>query len=190
MTLKEKVISVIHKAALSSKGIRTPLTPIGATFFIILTALFVILSLQVDKILRFPKILSEPLSIIISIPVLLIGLLICLWTVLLFGKARGTPVPINPPPKLVVTGPYAYCRNPMLTGVFIQLFGLAIWFGSISLFFIFTPLYILLHVAELKAIEEPELARRLGEEYLEYKKSTPMFFPNLRIKSNENGNST
>jgi protein-S-isoprenylcysteine O-methyltransferase Ste14 len=73
----------------------------------------------------------------------------------------------------------------MLTGVFLLLFGLAIWFGSVSLFFIFAPLYILLHVVELKTIEEPELARRLGREYLEYKKSTPMFIPRLRAKSIE-----
>jgi len=92
-------------------------------------------------------------------------------------------LPINPPTKLITTGPYAYCRNPMLTGVFLLLFGLAIQFRSVSLFFIFTPLYILLHVIELKAIEEPELARRLGKKYLEYKKSTPMFIPRLSAKS-------
>ena len=67
----------------------------------------------------------------------------------------------------------------MLTGVFLILFGLAIWYGSISLFFIFTPLYILLHVVELKKIEEPELAKRLGKEYLEYKKVTPCASPKL-----------
>ncbi len=183
MTFRERVISVIHKAATSSKGIRIPLTPIGAIFFLLLTASFVVLSRQVDRMLGFPKFLSEPLSIILSVPVLLVGLLICLWTVLLFVREKGSPVPINPPPKVITSGPYAYCRNPMLAGVFILLFGFAIWFGSISLFFIFTPLYILLHVVELKAIEEPELARRLGKEYLDYKKSTPMFFPGLREKS-------
>jgi protein-S-isoprenylcysteine O-methyltransferase Ste14 len=185
MTLRKKVISIIHKAATSSKGIRTPLTPIGAIFFLLLTASFVILSQQVDKMLGFSSPLSESLSILLSVPVLLVGLLLCLWTVLLFLRAKGTPVPINPPRKVITTGPYAYCRNPMLTGVFLLLFGLAIWYGSISLFFIFTPLYILLHVVELKMIEEPELAERFGEEYLEYKKSTPMFIPSVRAKSDE-----
>ena len=32
---------------------------------------------------------------------------------------------------------------------------------------------------ELKIIEEPELEKRLGKEYLEYKKRTPMFIPHL-----------
>ena len=44
-------------------------------------------------------------------------------------------------------------------------------------FFIFTPLFILINVMELKMIEEPELAMRLGKPYLEYRAKTPMFFP-------------
>ena len=32
---------------------------------------------------------------------------------------------------------------------------------------------------ELKAIEEPELEMRLGKDYLDYKKKTPMFFPKM-----------
>lgn len=102
-----------------------------------------------------------------------------LWSVLHFVKVKGTPVPFNPPPKLVTTGPYTYVRNPMLTGLFILLFGLGVLFRSISLVSIFTPLFILLNLLELKAIEEPELEKRLGKEYLEYKKRVPMFIPRL-----------
>jgi protein-S-isoprenylcysteine O-methyltransferase Ste14 len=70
----------------------------------------------------------------------------------------------------------------MLTGVFMLLFGLGILFGSVSVIFVFTPLFILFNVWELKAIEEPELAKRLGEEYVEYKKNTPMFIPDFGAK--------
>jgi protein-S-isoprenylcysteine O-methyltransferase Ste14 len=105
-----------------------------------------------------------------------------LWSILHFIKIKGTPVPFNPPPKLVNTGPYFYVRNPMLSGVFILMFGFGILFNSISLAFIFTPLFILFNYVELKAIEEPELEKRLGKDYLEYKKNVPMFFP--RFKKN------
>jgi protein-S-isoprenylcysteine O-methyltransferase Ste14 len=47
--------------------------------------------------------------------------------------------------------------------------------------FIFTPLFILINVWELKAIEEPELLKRLGQDYIEYRKRTPMFFPGFGI---------
>jgi len=119
----------------------------------------------------------------VSFFILSIGLFLMLWSILHFIKIKGTPVPFNPPPKLVITGPYAYVRNPMLSGVFILLFGFGILFNSISLVFIFTPIFILLNFLELKAIEEPELEKRLGKDYSKYKKRVPMFFPKLgRIK--------
>jgi len=65
----------------------------------------------------------------------------------------------------------------MLLGVFVFLFGLGIVLASISMVFLFTPLFILSNVSEIKHIEEPELVRRLGEQYLEYRRRTPMFFP-------------
>ena len=65
----------------------------------------------------------------------------------------------------------------MVTGVFILLFGLGILFDSVSLAFIVTPIFILLNVLELRAIEEPELEKRLGKEYIEYRKMVPMFIP-------------
>ena len=68
----------------------------------------------------------------------------------------------------------------MLTGVFVFLFGLGIAVDSISLACVFTPLYVLVNVWELKEIEEPELVRRLGDEYIEYRRQTPMFVPGLR----------
>jgi protein-S-isoprenylcysteine O-methyltransferase Ste14 len=66
----------------------------------------------------------------------------------------------------------------MLTGVFVFLFGVGLWLNSISLVFFFTPLFIIFIVWEVKQIEEPELIRRLGSDYVEYRKRTPMFLPN------------
>jgi len=59
------------------------------------------------------------------------------------------------------------------------MFGIGFWIGSFSLILVFTPLFILVNTLELKIIEEPELERRLGREYIEYKKKTPMFIPGL-----------
>ncbi len=180
MSLREKLIGIFYKAAISSNKVRNILTPVGALFFFSIIALFVVLSLWVDKLFGFPKFLPTSLSIILSASILAIGLFLILWSVLHFVKVKGTPVPFNPPPKLVVTGPYAYVRNPMLSGVFILLFGLGVLLRSISLIFIFTPLFILLNTLELKAIEEPELEKRLGKDYVEYKKRVPMFIPQMK----------
>ncbi len=138
--------------------------------------------MEVDKFVGFPKFLVMPLNMIVSAPILLVGLFLILWSVQQFLKAKGTPVPFNPPPKLVTSGPYAYIRNPMLTGLFILLFGLGLLFASLSLIFIFTPLFILLNILELKTVEEPELEKRFGKEYLQYKKRVPMFIPRLNLR--------
>jgi protein-S-isoprenylcysteine O-methyltransferase Ste14 len=99
---------------------------------------------------------------------------------------QGTPVPFNPPPKVVNTGPYRLARNPMLTGVFMFLFGIGFCVNSFSLVIFFTPLYVLVNVWELKKIEEPELIMRFGDEYIEYRKDTPMFIPRCRSKKEVN----
>ena len=176
---------MFYKVATSTRKVRILFTPIGAVIFFSLVGLFIVVSLQMDKFSKFPKLLPTPLNVTVSITILAIGSFLMLWSLLHFIKAKGTPVPFNPPPKLVTIGPYAYVRNPMLTGVFILLFGLGILFRSVSLVFIFAPLFILINVLELKAIEEPELERRLGKEYLEYKKRIRMFIPRLKVKTNK-----
>ncbi|MFC1885351.1 methyltransferase family protein [Thermodesulfobacteriota bacterium] len=163
-------------AATGSRRIRLFLTPIVGLSYFLFASFFVILSFFCDKFFGFPDILPTPFNIIFSVPLMLIGLFLMFWSVFHFIKVKGTPVPFNPPPKLVDSGPYAYIRNPMLSGIFLFLFGIGLVYGSISLVFIFTPLFILINVIELKTIEEPELEKRLGQEYLEYRKKTPMFF--------------
>lgn len=86
-------------------------------------------------------------------------------------------MPFNPPPKLVTTGPYTYVRNPMITGFFILLAGIGLFLNSVSFLFILLPLLIFFAIWEIRVIEEPELEKRLGERYIEYKKNTPMFIP-------------
>lgn len=195
MNLREKLadklrfefaIEFFYKVATGSRRIRTLLTPVGLIIFISLIVLFIVVSLQVDKFIGLPELLPASLNVIMSAPILAIGLFLMLWSNLNFIKAKGMGVPFNPPPKLVITGPYTYVRNPMLTGVFIVLFGLGVLFKSISLVFIFTPLFILINVLELIAIEEPESEKRLGKEYVDYKKMVPMFIPRLgRIKDKD-----
>ena len=179
MTLKTRWIDTIYRLATGSQKIRNFFTPIGALFYSLLIFLFVVLSLQLDRLLGIAQIIPERISIIIAIPIFFLALVLIGWSVLNFLKARGTPVPSNPPPKLVASGPYAFVRNPMLSGIFTLLIGLSAFFGSISLLALFTPLFIAINVWELKAIEEPELLKRLGHDYMEYRKKTPMFFPRV-----------
>jgi len=178
-SFRNKLINLFYKTATGSKKVRNFLTPIGVIFFFSLIGLFIIMFLWIDKLLHFPQLISYPLNLSVSLFILTLGLFLMLWSILHFIKVKGTPVPFNPPPRLVNTGPYSYVRNPMLGGVFMLMFGFGILFRSISLVFIFTPIFILLNFLELKTIEEPELEKRLGKDYSKYKKRVPMFFPRL-----------
>ena len=177
MRIRERWIHLLHRAATGTRKTRTLLTPVGIAVFGVFTASFVLAAVWVDRLLGLPGLLPESARLPVSIPVTALGVAVTAWSVAHFARVQGTPVPFNPPPKVVRTGPYRYARNPMLTGVFLILFGLGFAVNSVSLVFFFTPLYILVHVWELKEIEEPELVKRLGAEYVEYRRRTPMFVP-------------
>lgn len=179
MNIRERWIDMLHRAAKGSKRTRTLLTPLGVTIFGAFTAAFVLAALLVDRLLGLPSLLPEGARLSVSLPVMVLGAGVTAWSALHFMRVKGTPVPFNPPPRVVESGPYRYARNPMLTGVFVLLFGLGLGVDSFSLVVVFTPLYILFNVWELKAIEEPELVKRFGDEYIEYRKRTPMFVPRV-----------
>ncbi len=186
MAFRNSWINLLHRAATGTKKTRTLLMPVGVTFFGAFTALFVFAAILVDRLLNLPGLLPEGARLPVSVPMIAIGLAVTAWSAFHFLNVRGTPVPFNPPPKVVNTGPYRYARNPMLTGVFLFLFGIGFIVNSVSLVFFFTPLYVLINVWELKKIEEPELIMRLGDEYIEYRMDTPMFIPRCRSKKEVN----
>ena len=179
MEIRERWINLLHRAATGTKKTRTLLTPIGVAIFGVFTALFVLAALWVDRLLSLPSLLSEGARFPVSIPLIAVGVAFTAWSGFHFLRVKGTPVPFNPPPEVVTTGPYRYARNPMLTGVFLILFGLGFAFGSFSLVLFFTPLFILVNLWELKKIEEPELVKRFGDTYIDYQRQTPMFIPGL-----------
>ena len=177
MSNREKWALTINKAAKGGNKLLTPLTLLGFIFFLSFNIGFIALALWLDKLLKLPGILPSPWEKIIAAPLIFIGLFFMIWSVGNFLKARGTPVPFNPPKILVIAGPYAYSRNPMMTGLFGLLFGLGVLWNSIMLTFVITPLIVAISVMELKKVEEPELEERFGNDYLEYKKRVPMFVP-------------
>lgn len=178
--MREWIINLIYKGATSTKRIRMILTPVVGTLFLCFVLLAIFISFYMDRFFGFPKFISRLYGVALSLPFLIMGASLWIWSVWKFLKTEGTPVPINPPPKLITDGPYAYSRNPMITGVFVMLAGIGILFGSISLTFIVIPLFMLISILEFKYIEEPELEKRFGKEYAEYRDRTPIMIPKIR----------
>jgi len=166
-----------------SKGQRLiALIPACLFFLIGIPFALVILSPFIDAYLRLPKFVLEPLNIIIALFLIIPSLSFSAWSVWVqFKIGEGTPIPMMPTQKLVVDGPYAYCRNPMTLGMIIFYFGISVWIGSLSSIGL-TMLFTVLIIAYVKLVEEKELEARFGEEYIKYKKRTPFLIPKRRKK--------
>jgi protein-S-isoprenylcysteine O-methyltransferase Ste14 len=91
-------------------------------------------------------------------------------------RGKGTPLPLDPPRKLVVVGPYKVVRNPMYWAVAMVLVGEAALFHSVALvewaaaLLAAASLFVLL-------VEEPSLRQKFGEEYEEYCRRVPRWLP-------------
>ena len=136
----------------------------------------------------FDKI-AFPFSGIFGFVLLAIGLFLFTQSILLFIKiGNGTLAPWNPTKKLVVKSLYRHVRNPMILGVVIILLAESFLLKSAYilawaiLFFFINCIYFIFK-------EEPDLEKRFGEEYRDYKKNVPRWL--LRIKGwrpEEDGN--
>lgn len=175
-----RLADLFHSVATGPRRRRELLTPVGLLVFGGTLALVILGGLYTDRLAGLPRLLPGVVGAAAGATLLAAGALLSGWCVARFFKARGTPVPLNPPEELIVSGPYAWVRNPMLTGVFSALVGVGLLLHSVGIGLIWTPVYVLVHVAELKRVEEPELKRRFGVAYADYQARVPMFIPRLR----------
>ncbi len=83
----------------------------------------------------------------------------------------GTPAPIAPTQKLVVTGLYRYVRNPMYVSVLTVILGQALLFGDLRLILLGALVWLAAHVF-LVGYEERRLEREFGSRYRIYRTNT------------------
>ena len=96
-------------------------------------------------------------------------------------RGRGTPLPMDPPKKLVVEGPYRIVRNPMYWGVGFVMLGEGAVFHSFALVELVAAFVVGVNVFVL-LYEEPTLRRKFGEEYEVYCKRVPRWLPRFRAR--------
>jgi protein-S-isoprenylcysteine O-methyltransferase Ste14 len=102
------------------------------------------------------------------------------WGFALRGK--GTPLPMDPPKKLVVVGPYRIVRNPMYWSVAFVMLGEAAVFHSAALLQLVAAFAVGVILFVL-SIEEPGLRAKFGAEYEQYCAQVPRWLPRIRRRA-------
>jgi protein-S-isoprenylcysteine O-methyltransferase Ste14 len=113
----------------------------------------------------------------VGYPLLALGALLVLACLSLFVlRGRGTPAPFDPPRTFVAAGPYRYVRNPMYLGAWLLLAGFGLVRRSPSILLLSLALLLAAHLFVV-LVEEPGLARRFGESYEAYRRTTNRWIP-------------
>lgn len=152
-------------------------------FLALIAGIPLLLHGKLDASLGLPAILTPPSNFYLGAVVLLAGAALYTCTILLFARiGQGTQTPLMPTQRLVTSGPFAYSRNPMVSGVILLITGLGIMVNSYA--FIAIGLIIpLSYLVFIKLVEEKELEIRFGEEYRQYKRRMPFLIPTFRKKT-------
>ena len=110
----------------------------------------------------------------------IVGIVLAVQTIRLFYKlGKGTLAPWDPTNKLIVTGPYAYMRNPMISGVLLILAGESLMLASCAIG-IWAVVFLIINMIYFPLSEEPALRKRFGKEYDEYCQNVPRYIPRLK----------
>ncbi len=178
--LMELLLSFTH----GSYSIRYKLFSLipGSVVFLVISPLFLFyLSRYLSHFI--PISWSRNLEANIAVAALLIAIGLMSWAMLaLWIDGKGTPAPITPTKKLVTSGPYQFCRNPIELGTDIYFLALGTWFDNLTTGILCMLMGMALGYGYIKIIEERELKLRFAESYEEYLASTPLFLPRLGIK--------
>jgi protein-S-isoprenylcysteine O-methyltransferase Ste14 len=121
---------------------------------------------------HFPLQIAGVLLITVTLPVLLDS----------FARFAlegfGTPAPVLPTRRLIVTGLYRYVRNPMYVAVFSIILGQALLFGNVRVLEYAALVWMAFHLFVL-LYEEPAMRRTFPQEYAVFCKNVPRWIPRL-----------
>ena len=93
-------------------------------------------------------------------------------------EGLGTPAPVAPPRRLVVTGEFRYVRNPIYIAILAVIVGQALLLGR-AVLLADAAVTALVFAAWVRIYEEPTLRRQFGEEYETYRRAVPAWLPRL-----------
>lgn len=150
----------------------------GVLFLFLIPYLLVRVLPAVDELLGLPLLSLGYINLVLGGLMVLLGAIYALWSIISqLTRAKGTPLPMMATQKLLIDGPFKHSRNPMGFGAICMYLGMAIIVGSITSIIV-VIFFLLLLVLWIKKVEEKEMEIRFGQDYVDYKKTTPFMIPN------------
>jgi protein-S-isoprenylcysteine O-methyltransferase Ste14 len=118
--------------------------------------------------------LHYPALGLIGVLIALVGIALAIWARVYLGTNWGMPMSLKENAELVTTGPYAYIRNPIYTGVLLAMLGSVCVIGLFWLLvFVVASGYFIYSSLQ----EEKIMMKEFPSTYPEYKKRTKMLIP-------------
>jgi len=129
--------------------------------------------------MREPMPFWAPLRVL-GAALIVAGTVVLVYAFVLFVTAGvGTPAPVAPTERLVVSGLYRYVRNPMYLAVIATIVGQGLLLGRIVLLLYALAVGLAFSVF-VRGHEDPTLSHRYGAEYEAYRRAVPRWWPRLR----------
>ncbi len=137
-------------------------------------------AVQLNETCDWPR-LQVSMGTVVGIGLMAAGIAVAAYCAGLFSRlGRGTPVPVEPPKRLVIAGLYRYSRNPMYVAHVAILLGVFLYRGELALL-LYTAVYAGAIHAWVVWGEEPQLRQRFGEEYIRYTQEVSRWLP-IRLR--------
>lgn len=109
--------------------------------------------------------------------VLVAASVVVLWAAMMLAiKGGGTPLSLDAPRRMVVGGPYAWLRTPMVTGTFMQGVGIGVMTGSIVVIVLFLGFAFCWNTL-VRPHEENQLQHLFGREFEAYRRNVRCWLP-------------
>ena len=152
--------------------------------FICVPILTYLIGKTIDAFLFLPPFPPVPFNIILGLGIMLAGATVGIKATRQLRRAgKGLPwgafAKDAQASSLVTTGIYAHIRNPITFGYTLLPLGMGLLFRSLGMAVPITLTVLIIMVIRIKRVEEPQLATRFGEQYLEYKRTTPFLIPRV-----------